>query len=78
MLTLRISSTSTLVINTMLFSLPLELLAFILDHLVYYIGIYYSVHLRLVCYNFDKCILDAIYALPTFETFSGSNTNYLT
>ena len=78
MLTLRISSTSTLVINIMLFSLPLELLAFILNYLVYCIRIYYSVYLRLVCRNFDKCILDTIYALPTFETLSGSNTNYLT
>ena len=76
--TLRISSTSTLVINIMLFSLPSELLAFILDHLVYCIGIYHSVYLRLVCRNFDKCILDAIYALPTFETLGGGNADHLT
>ena len=61
----------------MLFSLPPEVLTIIFDHLIHCIGIKHSVHLRPVCRSFDEYILDAIYALPTFENVDDTNDDHL-
>ena len=62
----------------MLLSLPPEVLALTFDHLVQCIGIRHSVHLRRVSHTFDQFILDAVYALPTFQSLEDNSPNRLT
>jgi hypothetical protein len=62
----------------MLFSLPPEVLTFVFDDLVHCIGIHRSVHLRPMCRSFDEYILNAIYALPTFENVDDNYADHLT
>lgn len=64
--------------SALIFKLAPEVLTLIFDHLVRCVGIRPSVRLRPVCRTFEQYIMDAVYALPTFESLEDDGPDHLT